>query len=201
MPISTLTFEVAKQNMAFFENRIQWLLQTAHFEWQTHGYVVSNFQEQVNYEDIHEIVSTLNRAQNAKQELTFDVIHLHYLWWIRWVLTIESNRRRVDTNRYFYLYNFPVIRSQKVTILSLLDIKWTMGLPINQIKKVEEKLRIYDKLFIEISLLQQILDKFAPKYEVKELSRKWLLVPIIPWKLYVNLLSTQTKILLSTTIL
>lgn len=76
-----------------------------------------------------------------------------------------------------------------------------MGLPINQIKKVEEKLRIYDKLFIEISLLQQILDKFAPKYEVKELSRKWLLAPIIPWKLYVNLLSTQTKILLSTTIL
>lgn len=76
--INPLTFEVAKQNMAFFENRIQWLLQTAHFEWQTHGYVVSNFQEQVNYEDIHEIVSTLNRAQNAKQELTFDVIQLHY---------------------------------------------------------------------------------------------------------------------------
>jgi len=47
-----------------------------------------------------------------------------------------------------------------------------MDLPINQIKKVEEKLRIYDKPFIEISLLQQILDKFAPKYEVKELSRK-----------------------------
>lgn len=78
---------------------------------------MSNFQEQVNYEDIHEIVSTLNRAQNAKQELTFDVIQLHYF--VMDLLGIdyrESNRRRVDTNRYFLSLRISLaIRSQKVT--------------------------------------------------------------------------------------
>jgi hypothetical protein len=47
-----------------------------------------------------------------------------------------------------------------------------MALPINQFKTIEEKLRIYNKPFIEISLLQKILDKFAPNYEIKELSRR-----------------------------
>jgi hypothetical protein len=44
-----------------------------------------------------------------------------------------------------------------------------MELPINQRKKIEEKLRYYDKPFIEISLMQKILDKFAPKYRIDTL--------------------------------
>jgi len=76
-----------------------------------------------------------------------------------------------------------------------------MALPINQFKTIEEKLRIYNKPFIEISLLQKILDKFAPNYEIKELSRRWLLAPIVRGKLYLNLLSSKKKWLLATTIL
>lgn len=76
-----------------------------------------------------------------------------------------------------------------------------MALPINQFKTIEEKLRIYDKPFIEISLLQKILDKFAPNYEIKELSRRWLLTPIVRGELYLNLLSSKKKWLLATTIL
>jgi len=76
-----------------------------------------------------------------------------------------------------------------------------MALPINQFKTIEEKLRIYNKPFIEISLLQKILDKFAPNYEIKELSRRWLLAPIVRGELYLNLLSSKKKWLLATTIL
>ncbi len=76
-----------------------------------------------------------------------------------------------------------------------------MDLPINQFKTIEGKLRIYDKPFIDSSLLQKILDKFAPRYEAKELSRRWILAPIIGWNLYLNLLSTKKSGLLGTTIL
>ncbi len=76
-----------------------------------------------------------------------------------------------------------------------------MALPINQFKTIEEKLRIYDKPFIEMPLLQKILDKFAPNYEAKELSRRWLLAPILRGELYLNLLSNKKKWLLATTIL
>jgi len=44
--------------------------------------------------------------------------------------------------------------------------------PINQFKKVEEKLRIYGKPFIDISLFQKILEKFAPNYHIKTLSSR-----------------------------
>lgn len=76
-----------------------------------------------------------------------------------------------------------------------------MNLPINQIKKVEEKLRLYEKPFIEISLLQQILEKFAPNYEIKKLSSYWLISPISRADIYLNLLSPEKKRLISTTIL
>lgn len=76
-----------------------------------------------------------------------------------------------------------------------------MDLPINQLKKIEEKLRIYDKPFIEISLLQKILDKFAPNYQIKTLSNRWLLDPILRGELYLNLLSSKKSWLVGTTIL
>lgn len=73
--------------------------------------------------------------------------------------------------------------------------------PINQFKKVEEKLRIYGKPFIDISLLQKILEKFAPNYQIKTLSSRWLIAPIKKWYLYLNLLSAEHNRLLATTIL
>jgi hypothetical protein len=45
-----------------------------------------------------------------------------------------------------------------------------MALPINQYKKVEEKLRLYHQPFIEYDLLRKILDKFAPNYQIKTFS-------------------------------
>lgn len=76
-----------------------------------------------------------------------------------------------------------------------------MDLPINQQKKLEEKLRLYDKPFIDISFLQKILDKFAPNYQIKTLSSRWLLDPILRGKLYLNLLSSKKSGLVGTTIL
>lgn len=76
-----------------------------------------------------------------------------------------------------------------------------MDLPINQLKKIEEKLRYYNEPFIDISLLQKILDKFAPKYQVKALSSRWFLAPIIRWRLYLNLFSSKRISLVGTTIL
>lgn len=76
-----------------------------------------------------------------------------------------------------------------------------MDLPINQFRKIEEKLRIYRKPFIEISLIKKILEKFGPKYEIKELNRRWLLASIDRGEIYLNLLSPENKRLLSTTIL
>ena len=76
-----------------------------------------------------------------------------------------------------------------------------MDLPINQFKKIEAKLRYYDEPFIEISLLQKIIDKFAPKYRIDTLCTRRLISPIIRWKVYLNLLSTKKAWLVATTIL
>lgn len=62
----------------------------------------------------------------------------------------------------------------------------TMNLPINQIKTVEEKLRLYNKPFIEQSFLQKILDKFAPNYKPFQLSAKGLISVIKNGELYKN---------------
>lgn len=93
------------------------------------------------------------------------------------------------------------ICSQKNTILLDLNNKQKMELPINQWKKIEEKLRYYDKPFIEISLMQKILDKFAPKYRIDTLCTRWFLSPIIRWKLYLNEFSSKKIWLVGTTIL
>jgi len=76
--INPLTYEIAKQNIESFDDRIQSLLMTAQDEWQSHWYVVYNFKEQVDYENINDVLSVLERAQIAKQILTIDVINLHY---------------------------------------------------------------------------------------------------------------------------
>jgi hypothetical protein len=76
--INPLTYEIAKQNIASFDDRIQELLMTAQFEWQKHWYVVYSFKEQVDYENINDILPVLKRAQRAKQIMTIDVINLHY---------------------------------------------------------------------------------------------------------------------------
>jgi len=74
-----------------------------------------------------------------------------------------------------------------------------MILPINQRKKLEEKLRSYRKRFIEYSLLKKIIEKFAPNYKIKTLCARKLVSPIKKWELYLNLL--YEGIVLSTTIL
>ena len=76
--INPLTYEIAKQNIKSFDDRIQELLMTAQYEWQKDWYVVYGFKEQVNYEDIKDILPILKRAQIAKQIMTIDVINLHY---------------------------------------------------------------------------------------------------------------------------
>lgn len=76
--INPLTYEIAKQNLKSFDERIHNLLMTAKYEWQKHWYVVYNFKEQVNYEDIEDISLVLQRAQIAKQIMTSDIIKLHY---------------------------------------------------------------------------------------------------------------------------
>lgn len=76
-----------------------------------------------------------------------------------------------------------------------------MELPINQRKKIEEKLRLYEKPFIEVLLVQKILDKFAPKYRIDTLCSRWFLSPIIRGELYLNLFFTKKNSLVGTTIL
>ena len=56
----------------------------------------------------------------------------------------------------------------------------------NQRKTLQEKLILYNKPFIDRDFLQKILDKFAPNYEVKTLTSRGLLAPIIKGKLYRN---------------
>ena len=67
-----------------------------------------------------------------------------------------------------------------------------MMLPINQRKTIEEKLRKYDEPFIDKVLLQKILDKFAPNYQIKTLTTRKLISPILKGKLYFNHLSRKT---------
>ena len=57
---------------------------------------------------------------------------------------------------------------------------------INQIAKIREKLDIYSKPYIEVSMIQKILDKFAPSYSIKDLCNKWLLTPIKRGAWYLN---------------
>jgi len=57
---------------------------------------------------------------------------------------------------------------------------------VNQIRLIQEKLRYYNKPFIECSLLQKIIDKFAPGYQPYDLSAKNLISPVRSWKLYRN---------------
>ena len=76
-----------------------------------------------------------------------------------------------------------------------------MELPINQFKKIEEKLRIYEKPFIDVWLITKILEKFAPNYRIDTLCSRWLLSPIVRGEVYLNLFSPDNKRLISTTIL
>lgn len=56
----------------------------------------------------------------------------------------------------------------------------------NKIQLIREKLDLYNHPFIEIDFLNKIMDKFSVNYEIKELSRLWLITPVINWKLYIN---------------
>jgi hypothetical protein len=47
-----------------------------------------------------------------------------------------------------------------------------MSLSTNQRKKIEEKLRIYDKPFITNDFLQKLLATFAPNYQIKTLTTR-----------------------------
>ena len=58
---------------------------------------------------------------------------------------------------------------------------------INQYQLLKEKLSAYNKPFIDNSLVKKLLEKFAPNYQIKTLTTRGLLTPIIRWKLYQNL--------------
>lgn len=64
----------------------------------------------------------------------------------------------------------------------------------NQISKIREKLRLYDKKFIEKDILVKILTKFAPSYNIKDISSLWLISPLKRWKLYINNLSNKLEV-------
>lgn len=76
-----------------------------------------------------------------------------------------------------------------------------MTTSVNQIKTIEEKLRIYNQPFIDSLLLQKILDKFAPKYQIKALSSRGLIAPIRRDEIYLNLMYHKKETLVGTTIL
>lgn len=57
----------------------------------------------------------------------------------------------------------------------------------NQYQLIKEKLQEYNKPFIDKFLVEKLLDKFAPRYQIKMLTWRWLLWVIIKWKLYLNL--------------
>ena len=72
---------------------------------------------------------------------------------------------------------------------------------INQIKTIKEKLRIYEKPFIESSFLQNLLEKFAPHYTIAQLCSRELIIPIKKGKIYLNTERDRKKVLLGTTII
>lgn len=76
--INPLTYEICNQNIGSFDSEIQWLLMSARYYDQWHGYIVTNFVEQVDYDDIKVIISVLEKAQKAKERLTDNIIQLHY---------------------------------------------------------------------------------------------------------------------------
>ncbi len=56
----------------------------------------------------------------------------------------------------------------------------------NKIQLLKKKLRLYNSPFIEKEFLEKIMDKFFINYQIKDLSKRWLLTPLINWKLYLN---------------
>ena len=71
----------------------------------------------------------------------------------------------------------------------------------NQIKTVRDKLRIYEKPFINSNFLKEILKKFAPSYTISQLCSRKILVPIKKGEIYFNTECDRKMILLGTTIL
>ena len=61
---------------------------------------------------------------------------------------------------------------------------------VNQIRLIQEKLRYYNKPFIEYSLLEKIVKRFAPGYQIYNLSDRNIVSPIKSWKIYRNNLYT-----------
>lgn len=71
----------------------------------------------------------------------------------------------------------------------------------NQIKTVRDKLRIYEKPFINSNFLKEILKKFAPSYTISQLCSRKILFPIKKGEIYFNTECDRKMILLGTTIL
>ena len=76
--INPLTWEIANQNIGSFDDEIQGMLLAAKYQDKKYWYMVSNFMEQVDYENIESILPVLKRAQIAKQRMTQNIIQLHY---------------------------------------------------------------------------------------------------------------------------
>lgn len=63
----------------------------------------------------------------------------------------------------------------------------------NQIQKVREKLDLYWKKIIDKELLEKILNKFAPSYNITDISRKKLISPLKRGKYYINNISKELE--------
>jgi len=63
----------------------------------------------------------------------------------------------------------------------------------NKLAILREKLRIYNKKYIKKSFLDKLLDKFAPNYKVKDLTKYWLISVLKRWKYYINNLSQKLE--------
>lgn len=64
---------------------------------------------------------------------------------------------------------------------------------VNQIQRVREKLDYYWKKIIDKELLEKILNKFAPSYDITDISRKKIISPLKRGKYYINNISKDIE--------
>jgi len=63
----------------------------------------------------------------------------------------------------------------------------------NQISIIREKLRLIDEKFIDKTILNKLLTKFALSYTIKDLCSLWIISPLKRWKIYINNLSNKLE--------
>lgn len=67
-------------------------------------------------------------------------------------------------------------------------------MPINQIKKIREKLDLFTEVFVPREALEKLISKFAPSYTISDLCRKKVISPLKRWwDTYINNLSREIQ--------